>query len=140
MLRNEKILLTGPTSQVALPLAQQLAQDNEVYGLARLSKEEDRKKLEDVGVVPFPADMATDDYSKLPDDFSYVLNFAVIRTDDFDYDLAVNAEGLGRLLSRCRNAKAFLHSSSAAVYEPPGHRGAVESDPLGDNHRCMAPT
>jgi hypothetical protein len=34
MLRTEKILLTGPTSRVALPLATALAKDNEGVGLA----------------------------------------------------------------------------------------------------------
>jgi nucleoside-diphosphate-sugar epimerase len=140
MLKNEKILLTGPTSQVALPLATALAKDNEVVGLARLSKEEDRERLRAAGVTPHAADIATDDFSSLADDFTYVLNFAVVRTEDFDYDLAANAEGLGRLMSRCRKAKGFLHSSSAAVYEAPGRKACVESDPLGDNHRCMAPT
>jgi nucleoside-diphosphate-sugar epimerase len=140
MLRNEKILLTGPTSQVALPLARALANDNEVVGLARLSKSEDRETLTAMGVTPHPADLATDDFSTLPDDFTYVLNFAVVRTDDFDHDLAANAEGLGRLMSRCRNAKALLHSSSAAVYEIAGDRALTETDPLGDNHRCMMPT
>lgn len=140
MLRDEKILLTGPTSQVALPLAASLAADNEVWGLARLSKEADKERLREVGVTPHAADMATDDFSTLPDDFTYVLNFAVVRTEDFDYDLATNAEGLGRMMSRCRKAKGLLHSSSAAVYEAPGRKACAESDPLGDNHRCMAPT
>ena len=44
------------------------------------------------------------------------------------------------MLSRCRNAKGFLHSSSAAVYHPPGRKACVETDPLGDNHRCMSAT
>jgi nucleoside-diphosphate-sugar epimerase len=38
MLEKEKILITGPTSQVALPLACELAKQNEVHGLARFSR------------------------------------------------------------------------------------------------------
>lgn len=36
-------------------------------------------------------------FDVLPDDFTYVLNFAVVHswTPDFEYDLAVNAEGTG---------------------------------------------
>ena len=34
MLRNEKILITGPTSQVALPLARELAPEVRVNGIA----------------------------------------------------------------------------------------------------------
>ena len=44
MLKNEKILLTGPPSQVAFPLARELAKENEVYGLARFSRPEDRDR------------------------------------------------------------------------------------------------
>jgi hypothetical protein len=38
----------------------------------------------------------------------------------------------------CQNAKAFLHCSSTAVYQPNGdHPRFKETDPLGDNHRPM---
>jgi UDP-glucuronate 4-epimerase len=74
------------------------------------------------------------------DDFDYVLNFAVVKSGDFDYDLAANAEGVGNLMTRCRSAKAFLHFSSTAVYEYNGHEPRAENAPLGDNHRSMFPT
>ena len=35
MLRDERILLTGPTGQIGLPLADYLSRDNEVWGVAR---------------------------------------------------------------------------------------------------------
>jgi nucleoside-diphosphate-sugar epimerase len=140
MLENKKILITGPTSQVAFPVARALAASNEVYGLARLSKEADRKKLEDVGVTPCPADLLTDNFKHLPPGIDYVLNFAVIKTPDFATDLAANAEGAGRLMAACKGVQAFLHCSSTAVYEPDGHRAFKESDPLGDNHRVIFPT
>ncbi|MBW2293103.1 MAG: hypothetical protein JRG94_12460, partial [Deltaproteobacteria bacterium] len=44
-LKDEKILITGPTSQVALPVAEALVKHNQVFGLARFSKEEDRAKV-----------------------------------------------------------------------------------------------
>ena len=56
---GEKILITGPTSQVATPIAEALAQDNDVYGLARFSKAEDREKVEAQGLTPIPVDLAT---------------------------------------------------------------------------------
>ena len=139
-MKNAKILITGPTSQVALPLARSLARDNEVYGLARLSKTSDREKLEEIGVRPLAADLATDDFEEIPDDFTYVLNFAVLKTGDFAYDLAANAEGVGRLMARCREAKAFLHCSSAAVYAEAGRVRLNEDAALGDSHRSMFPT
>lgn len=140
MLKGEKILITGPTGQVAFPLARELAKENHVYGLARLERIEDRERLEAVGVNCLRADLAEDTLSDLPDDFTIVLNFAVVKTGSFDYDLAANVEGVGRLMGRCRAAKAFLHCSSGAVYQYAGHRPLRETDPLGDNHRVFFPT
>jgi UDP-glucuronate 4-epimerase len=141
VLENRKILLTGPTSQVAWPIAQALAPKNEVIGLARFKKAEDRERLEKIGVRCVALDLAQDaSLDALPRDFDYVLHFAVAKTHDFEQDLAANAEGLGRLYAHCQDAKALLHCSSGGVYAPPGHEPAKESDALGDNHRAMMPT
>jgi nucleoside-diphosphate-sugar epimerase len=43
-------------------------------------------------------------------------------------------------MSRCKNAKGFLHFSSTAVYEYCGQQARSENSPLGDNHRVMFPT
>jgi nucleoside-diphosphate-sugar epimerase len=142
LLSDQKILITGPASQVGLPIARKLARSNEVYGLARFSRAKDRDQLEAHGVRCLQVDLAEGSLAEVPDDFSYVLNFAVVKSPDanFDYDLAANAEGAGRLLSHCRKAKAFLHCSSAAVYEYVGHEPRSETAPLGDNHRGLFPT
>ncbi len=79
-------------------------------------------------------------YPVIPEDIDYVLNFAVVKTGDFDYDLAANGEGVGNLMLRCRKAKAFVHFSSTAVYEYCGLEPRAEDAPLGDNHRVMFPT
>ena len=139
-LRNQTILLTGPTSQVAFPLARELARENRVIGLARFSKEEDRRRVEAIGVQPLALDLAEGDLDGVPDDVSLVLNFAVVKTGNFEYDLAANSESVGRLMARCRSARAFVHCSSAAVYEHAGHEPRKEEDRLGDNHRVMFPT
>ncbi len=140
MLQDQKILITGPTSQVGLPVVKALLEHNEVYGLARFSKADDRDKIEALGVTTIVADLADSDLSEVPEDITIVLNFAVVKSGDFAYDLRVNAEGAGRLMSRCRNAKSFLHCSTGGVYEYAGHKPLIESDPLGDNHRVMLPT
>jgi nucleoside-diphosphate-sugar epimerase len=138
-LRGARILLTGPTSQVGRALVRALAPHNHVYGLARLRKDADRRALEAAGVEPVPADLAGD-LEGVPDDAELVIHLAVVKSGDFALDLRANAEGSGRLLSRCRRARAFLHVSSAAVYAEPGHRPVAEDAPLGDNHRALMPT
>jgi UDP-glucuronate 4-epimerase len=141
MLRNEKILITGPASQVALPVARALAADNEVHGLARFGKEADRERVAALGVTCIALDLAEGSFDAVPDDFTVVLHFAVVKSGDFEYDLAANAEGTGRLMSHCRKARAFLHCSSGGVYAHQGPKHpAKEGDALGDNHAGMLPT
>ena len=48
-LSGRKILITGPTSQVALPVVRALAGDNEVVGLARFRKDAERERVEALG-------------------------------------------------------------------------------------------
>jgi nucleoside-diphosphate-sugar epimerase len=140
-LNGSKILITGPTGQVALPVVEHYAKIADVHALARFGKAEDRASVESLGAKIIQADLADPDaIAAIPDDFDYVLNFAVVKTGDFDYDLAANAEGVGYLMARCRNTRAFLHFSSTAVYQYDGQEARKESDPLGDNHRAMFPT
>jgi nucleoside-diphosphate-sugar epimerase len=141
-MRDAKILITGPTGQVALPVALSLARDNEVWGVARFSDAAARARLEAGGVRCVAADLGDGDFRKLPGDFDYVLNLAVSKSPagDFDYDLRANGEATGLLMSHCRRARAFLHCSTTGVYQPDGHRVFRESDALGDNHRVIMPT
>ena len=140
-LRGSKVLVTGPTGQVALPVVEHLARIADVHALARFRKAEDREKIESLGAVVIQADLAdAASLHAVPEDFDYVLNFAVVKSGDFDYDLAANAEGVGNLMIRCKSVKAFLHLSSTAVYEYAGQEARREDSPLGDNHRVMFPT
>lgn len=140
-LGGRRILVTGATGQVAAPIARQLAADNEVLLLGRFRRPEDEERARALGGVPLRADLAGD-LSQVPRDVDAVLHFAVVKRDAsrFDDDLAANAEGAGRLMARCRDARAFLHCSSAAVYQAKGGEPVRESDPLGDHHRRMLPT
>lgn len=141
-LSGAKILVTGPTGQVALPLTLALAADNDVWGVARFTDAAARGRLEDARVTCVAADLATTDFSEVPTDFDFVLNLAVTKggNADWDRDLAANGESIALLMART-TPKAFLHCSSTAVYQHvgPGH-ALVETDPLGDNHRVMFPT
>jgi len=140
-LAGTKILITGPTGQVALPVVEAYAGIADVHALARFSKPADVARIESLGASVIAADLSdARAIASIPDDFDYVLNFAVVKSGNFDYDLAANGEGVGNLMTRCRDARGFLHISSTAVYEYNGHEPRKESDPLGDNHRAMFPT
>jgi UDP-glucuronate 4-epimerase len=140
-LAGAKILITGPTGQVALPVVAHYAKTADVYALARFGKQADRDTIESLGARVLAADLSDRGaLAAIPDDFDYVLNFAVVKSGNFDYDLAANGEGVGNLMTRCSRARAVLHISSAGVYEYKGHEPRRETDPLGDNHRAMFPT
>jgi UDP-glucuronate 4-epimerase len=137
---GSKVLIAGATGQVAGPITRALAADNEVWGIARFNDAAAREGLEKAGVRCETVNLAADDFRGLPSDFDYVLNFAVAKTGDWDNDLGANAESVGLLMAHCRAAKAFLHCSSTAVYDPPGDEPRTERAALGDNHKAMFPT
>src|SRR5690606_24383254 len=124
----------GPAGQIAYPLTQYLAGENEVWGIARFSDPESRAKVDALGVTTRAVDLASGDFGDLPDDFTYVLHLATFQGGGLDYDHAirVNAEGTGLLLQHCRKAKAALVMSTASVLRPhedPMHV-FLETDPL----------
>jgi nucleoside-diphosphate-sugar epimerase len=141
-MQNKKILVTGLTGQVARPIALDLAQHNEVWGLARFSNPALKSQLEAGGVRCETVDLESGDFSSLPTDFDVVLHFAVSRASkpDFDRDMRANAEAAGLLLGHTRPREAFFHCSTTGVYQPDGHAVFTEESPLGDNHRVMMPT
>lgn len=138
--RDARVLITGATGQVALPVAIALAADNDVIALARFRDGEKRARLEAAGVTCVSVDLARDALDGVPHDVDYVCNFAVVKSNRWDVDLAGNAEAAGLLMAHCRNVRAFLHCSSTGVYEAAGGTPQRETDPLGDNHRVMMPT
>ena len=133
-LQGSTIVVTGVTGQVARPLATALARDNRVIGAARFTDAAARAELEAAGVECVPVDLVSGDVGGLPEDADYVLHFAVAKTNDWERDLAANSGGLAYLMEHHRDARAFLHCSSTAVYKPEGHRVFDEDGPLGDNH------
>ena len=139
-MRGSKILITGPSGQGATPITRALAADNEVWGIARFTDAAARESLEKAGVRCETVNLAAGDFTGLPSDFDYVLNLAVAKSGRWDKDLAANAESVGLLMAHCRGAKAFLHCSSAAVYDPPDDEPRTESAALGDNHKPLFPT
>ena len=144
MLSGEKILITGPAGQIAFPLAEYLAADNEVWGIARFGDPATREQVDAIGVTTLVCDVGDGDFSELPDDFTYVLHLAAFMGPglDFDHAIRVNAEGTGLLLAHCRKAKAALVMSTHSVYRPhddPMHV-FLETDPLGEVNAAHSPT
>lgn len=139
-MRGSKILITGVTGQVAVPVALALAADNEVWGAARFTDHAARERLETAGIQCHAVNMAAGDFSGLPTDFDYVLNLAVAKSGRWDKDLAANAESASLLMAHCRDARAFLHCSSGAVYDPPDDEPRTERTVHGDNHKPLLPT
>ena len=137
-LTGKRILVTGVTGQVAGPLSRNLAAaGNTVFGTSRFADPAARDAVAAGGVTPIAIDLESATFDEIPDDLDYVINMAVAKSNDFDRDLAANAEGVAFLIERVKGVEAFFHCSSCAVYEPNGHVSHVETDPLGDNHRAM---
>src|SRR5689334_14483122 len=106
MLRDEKILITGPAGRIAFGLARSLAAENEVWGVARFRDPATRQKVDELGVRTHVADLAAGEFGDLPRDFTYVLHLAAdFSPTDYEQALRVNAEGTGLLLEHCRGAK-----------------------------------
>ena len=143
-LEGRKILITGPAGQIAFPLAERLARENEIWGIARFSDAASRDRCEQAGVTTRVVDLAEPDWQDLPDDFDYLLHLAaaIIPGDDYDGALRINAEGTGHVMARFRSAKACLMMSTCGVYASPedGDHAMREEDPLGGSHQPYAPT
>jgi nucleoside-diphosphate-sugar epimerase len=139
MSSGTKILITGATGQVARPIAEALAKENEVWCAGRFTDVQARAALEAQGIETVHWDMGVDDPDALPDDFSHVLHAAFLRdTDDFEAAMQVNCVGTATLMSHCRGADAFLYVSSFGVYKAiaPDHSYA-ETDPIGGHTPWM---
>jgi nucleoside-diphosphate-sugar epimerase len=144
MLNGEKILITGVTGQIAFPMAEYLARQNDVWGIARFGDPAARQRVDDIGVTTRPCDLATSDFDGIPDDFTCLLHLAAYQGSetDFDYAITVNAEAAGMLMQHCSKAKAALIMSTSSVYRPvddPQH-AFVETDPVGGGASPWAPT
>lgn len=139
-LRNKTIVVTGPTGMVGPPLCKSLAADNRVIALARFSDADARADLEAGGVECIAVDFVDADFSAVPRDADVVVNLAVTKTGNWQTDLAVCAEATGHLMSHFRDADAFFHCSSGAVYQPNGGQPFTEDSPHGNHHAHMMPT
>ena len=143
-LSDKRLLVTGPAGQIAFPLVERLAQDNEVWGIARFSDPATREKVEAVGCTTRSVDLTDPDWADLPERFDHVLHLAIFQSPAPDYELAlrVNAEGTALLMARFADADSFLDVSSIAVYDrnaDPAHL-YTEDDPIGETKQVYSAT
>ena len=134
MLSDKKVLVTGATGQIARPIAERLAQKNEVWCAARFSDPSLKQELERLGIRTVQWDLAAHDNSNLPADFTHVMHAAAFMlTEDHEAAIKINAEGTGLLMAHCKRADAFVFVSSFIVYrsQEPRHE-YKEGDPLGN--------
>lgn len=115
---KKKILITGATGQVARPVAEALAAQNEVWAIGRFGARGVEDDLRAKGVRTWRWNMGRDSLDGLPCDFTHVLHSAVHRGEDGDFDTAieVNTVAVGQLMMHCRGAEAFLYVSTGALY------------------------
>ena len=104
MLADRKVLITGATGQIAGPIAENFAENNEVWCAARFSDPVRKAELEARGVKTLLWDMDTGDMSALPNDFTHVVHSALHVSPDYDESIANNAEASALLMQHCRKA------------------------------------
>jgi UDP-glucuronate 4-epimerase len=127
---GRRVLVTGASGLVALPVAIELAKNNEVYALARFSDPSQKRLVEEAGASAISFDLADPDLSPLPKSVDIVINYAVLPfTHKNHYD--VNAGATGRLARRYRDCQAFVQGSTGSLYEYQGERALREDDPYG---------
>lgn len=141
MLSNKKILITGLTGNLAGSIANALVNENELWGVARYSKEGSRDFWNAKGVKTVVADLADGNFVGLPTDFDYVIHAAAnCAPETYLLGMHDNAQSTAMLMAHCQNAKAFLHISTVGVHAPhqdPLHQYA-ETDLTGG--AVMGPT
>ncbi|MFT5441010.1 MAG: nucleoside-diphosphate-sugar epimerase [Myxococcota bacterium] len=132
-MKDQRILITGATGQVARHVAEKLAKDNEVWAAARFSDPDAKAALESSGIKTVFFSLGEQDLSGLPD-VDYVIHCAA-NTNPKTPEIGIlhNADGTGFLMQRYKDVKGFLHMSSTSVYrdDPDPEAVIAESATLG---------
>jgi len=135
MLAGSKVLLTGEIGQISRAVIGRFSGACEMWTISPRSHPASREEAP-VRVTSLAIDLATDPLDPLPTDFDYVLHFAEASEPRSAAEgLDGNCHAVARVMKHCRNAKAFLHLSSAWVYKPtadPRH-AFLETEDLGRN-------
>jgi nucleoside-diphosphate-sugar epimerase len=128
---GKRVLVTGASGLVALPVAVELAKVNEVFAVARYSDPSQKRLIEAAGAQAIAFDMANEDLSALPKSVDVVINYAVLPPNFGNMAYEVNTAATGRLARHYRDCEAFVHGSTGSLYEYQGERPLREDDPYG---------
>ncbi|MDD3799022.1 MAG: NAD(P)-dependent oxidoreductase [Novosphingobium sp.] len=145
MLKDKKILVTGVTGMAPMPVAEFLAQHNEVWGVSRFTDAGARRRLEAKGITTRAIDLADGDLSALPQDFTHLLLCAHTRLGPGEFDRAIEVNGVsaGRVMQHCARAEAAVVFSSGSIYsinDKDGYYPFKETDDIGRTFPPWAPT
>ena len=140
MLNDKKILVTGATGQVARPIAEQLATNNEVWAAARFSDADAKAELETQGIKTATYTQGEENLDHMPD-VDYVIHCAAnTMPKTADQGILDNAEGTGFLMKRYAAAEAFFHMSSDSVYrDNPDPQAKISEDAELGGYSSYAP-
>jgi len=136
---GRRVLVTGATGLMGLPIAVALAKANEVYAAARFSDPKQKRRLEAAGVRTIPFDLGDHDLSALPRSIDIVFHLGALVGWDAEQPeirervYEVNAGAVGRLASRFRDCAAFVHASTGSLYRYQGERPLREDDQYGQH-------
>jgi len=122
MLTNKKILILGVSGRVGSSLAERLVGSNEVYGVARFTQPDSRKRLEQLGVHTIQADLAGEDIHHLPTDFDRVfIEVAYMHgaEENRPHAFAVNAYAVGKVMTHFAAVPGIVYASTGNVYGLP---------------------
>jgi nucleoside-diphosphate-sugar epimerase len=134
---GRRVLVTGATGRMGLPIAVELARTNEVYAPARFSDPRQRQLLEAAGVRTISFDLAQSDLSPLPRSVDVVFHIGALVAPQSENPALretvyeVNVGATGRLATRYRDCQAFVHASTGSLYAYQGERPLSEDDPYG---------
>lgn len=136
-LRNSTVLVTGASGLFGSALALALAADNEVIAAARFGDADTRRRLDAAGATTVAFDLADPDQRALPEhvDIVFHCGAAVPGKNTQAEMFEINTQASGRLVSRYRECRAFVHCSTAGVYARKTEGSYTETDLVGvDRH------